>query len=449
MQNYVYLVGDPETREAAVIDAAWDDRRHHRGRRRRRLHDHQGAGHALPSRPPRRPLHGHERDRRGRAGRPLADQGVHQQARGRVRRTRLGPLAPSDVVAVDAGDTVQIGKVPLTFVHTPGHTPGSQCFLVDGNLISGDTLFIGSCGRTDLPGSDPAAALREPEHAPEAPRRHRAPPGSQLRRPADVDDRPREAPQPLHALRLARGVPGLRRPLSARRRVVAGRGAARARWRRRRARRAARADAAPLPVALDPGVTRGPVAAHGTTREAIATIAAGELPDAASTTAAGGRAPADGDRRAGRRGPGARPCAAPLPHPLRSRRRRARSLYERVLDGADARDRRWVDVGVALDAFAGRSGTLRFETRQPAARPPPAPARRPRWWAPPELAVCDGDAPSLLLITIDALRADHLGSAGYAARHDAAPRRVRRRARRASPPPSPADRRRSRRSRRS
>jgi glyoxylase-like metal-dependent hydrolase (beta-lactamase superfamily II) len=43
----------------------------------------------------------------------------------------------------------------VEFLHTPGHTTGSQCFLVDGSLISGDTLFIGSCGRVDLPGSDP------------------------------------------------------------------------------------------------------------------------------------------------------------------------------------------------------------------------------------------------------------------------------------------------------
>src|SRR4029077_1441133 len=65
---------------------------------------------------------------------------------------RVSDLSPSDVVAVDAGDTVTIGKIPLTFLHTPGHTPGSQCFLVDGNLVSGDTLFIGACGRVDLPG---------------------------------------------------------------------------------------------------------------------------------------------------------------------------------------------------------------------------------------------------------------------------------------------------------
>ncbi|HZI43750.1 MAG TPA: MBL fold metallo-hydrolase, partial [Ilumatobacter sp.] len=44
----------------------------------------------------------------------------------------------------------------IELVHTPGHTPGSQCFLVAGKLVSGDTLFLDGCGRTDLPGSDPA-----------------------------------------------------------------------------------------------------------------------------------------------------------------------------------------------------------------------------------------------------------------------------------------------------
>ena len=62
----------------------------------------------------------------------------------------------SDLVAVDGHDTLAVGRLTLTFLHTPGHTPGSQCFLVDGRLVSGDTLFIGACGRTDLPGSDPA-----------------------------------------------------------------------------------------------------------------------------------------------------------------------------------------------------------------------------------------------------------------------------------------------------
>ena len=48
----------------------------------------------------------------------------------------------------------RVGDLTIKFLHTPGHTPGSQCFLVDGNLVSGDTLFIGACGRADLPGSN-------------------------------------------------------------------------------------------------------------------------------------------------------------------------------------------------------------------------------------------------------------------------------------------------------
>jgi glyoxylase-like metal-dependent hydrolase (beta-lactamase superfamily II) len=55
---------------------------------------------------------------------------------------------------------VTVGSVPVELIHTPGHTPGSQCFLVAGRLIAGDTLFLQGCGRTDLPGGDPAEMYR-------------------------------------------------------------------------------------------------------------------------------------------------------------------------------------------------------------------------------------------------------------------------------------------------
>lgn len=155
MQNYVYLVGDPETREAAVIDAAWDI-------------DAIIAAAAADGYTITKDLitHFHPDHLGGRfmgmsvtgaaelVGKLPVKAYINKREAGFIGR--VSDLPASDVVAVDAGDTIQIGKVPLTFVHTPGHTPGSQCFLVDGNLISGDTLFIGSCGRTDLPGSDPA-----------------------------------------------------------------------------------------------------------------------------------------------------------------------------------------------------------------------------------------------------------------------------------------------------
>jgi glyoxylase-like metal-dependent hydrolase (beta-lactamase superfamily II) len=53
-----------------------------------------------------------------------------------------------------SGDVIKVGELEIVLVHTPGHTPGSQCFLVNGCLVSGDTLFLDGCGRTDLPGSD-------------------------------------------------------------------------------------------------------------------------------------------------------------------------------------------------------------------------------------------------------------------------------------------------------
>lgn len=68
---------------------------------------------------------------------------------------RTTGLTETDLVAHDSGDVVSAGKVEVTLVHTPGHTPGSQCFLTLGCLVSGDTLFLEGCGRTDLPGSNP------------------------------------------------------------------------------------------------------------------------------------------------------------------------------------------------------------------------------------------------------------------------------------------------------
>jgi glyoxylase-like metal-dependent hydrolase (beta-lactamase superfamily II) len=70
---------------------------------------------------------------------------------------RVTGCSDSDLVTHASGDVVDVGAVPITLIHTPGHTPGSQCFFVDGKLVSGDTLFLDSCGRTDLPGGDPEA----------------------------------------------------------------------------------------------------------------------------------------------------------------------------------------------------------------------------------------------------------------------------------------------------
>jgi hydroxyacylglutathione hydrolase len=150
MQNFVYLIGDLQTRDCVVVDPAWEideivdaaaaDGMRVQGVLVTHTHqDHVGGhlfGHDIP---------GVEE----LLAKTPAKVYVHKAEREFLRG--FG----SDLVAVEGGETVQVGRIAVTFLHTPGHTPGSQCFLVDGRLVSGDTLFIRSCGRTDLPGSDP------------------------------------------------------------------------------------------------------------------------------------------------------------------------------------------------------------------------------------------------------------------------------------------------------
>jgi hydroxyacylglutathione hydrolase len=154
MQNFVYLVGDPIARQCVVIDPAWEidtivdtaatDGMTITGALVTHTHqDHVGGSLESWGMPGRIP--GVEE----LLGRVPMKVYVHKAEREFLRG--FG----SDLVKVDNHDTLPVGRLTVQFLHTPGHTPGSQCFLLDGRLISGDTLFIGSCGRTDLPGSDP------------------------------------------------------------------------------------------------------------------------------------------------------------------------------------------------------------------------------------------------------------------------------------------------------
>lgn len=78
-----------------------------------------------------------------------------------VHRDEVAWVARSAGVGEDClvphggGDTLSLGASVVTLLHTPGHTPGSQCLLVGDAVLTGDTLFLDGCGRTDLPGGDP------------------------------------------------------------------------------------------------------------------------------------------------------------------------------------------------------------------------------------------------------------------------------------------------------
>ncbi len=156
MVNFVYLIGDRETGEAVAIDPAYGARElvdllgtegmHLTGVLATHWHpDHVGGdlmGYGIEG----------IRELCGMAD-VSAPVHVHRDEAEWVKRTT--GVTDSDLVLHDSGDTVQVGAIPVTLLHTPGHTPGSQCFELDGRLVAGDTLFLDGCGRTDLPGADP------------------------------------------------------------------------------------------------------------------------------------------------------------------------------------------------------------------------------------------------------------------------------------------------------
>jgi hydroxyacylglutathione hydrolase len=160
MANFVYLIGDRERRECVVVDPAWDvdqivaaaeaDDMTITGVLVSHYHpDHVGGsvlGFTVP----------------GGVG-PLIGR-----APGKVHVNRneadglkvVTGVSESDLVRHEDRDRVEVGAISIELLHTPGHTPGSQCFLVSDRLVSGDTLFIDGCGRVDLPGGDPAEMRR-------------------------------------------------------------------------------------------------------------------------------------------------------------------------------------------------------------------------------------------------------------------------------------------------
>lgn len=142
MANYVYLIGDPVTKQAALVDPAWDIPAIIDIAKK----DGYQITHALVT-------HGH----------PDHVNGVEElmnltNAPVYMHKDEMPWFGQwkSSCVQTQSGDTVRVGQVEIALIHTPGHTPGSQCFLVNHRLISGDTLFIGGCGRTDFPGGDAA-----------------------------------------------------------------------------------------------------------------------------------------------------------------------------------------------------------------------------------------------------------------------------------------------------
>ncbi|HEU4401863.1 MAG TPA: MBL fold metallo-hydrolase [Candidatus Polarisedimenticolia bacterium] len=141
MANFVYLIGPAGSKETAVVDPAWDVGAILRAAEA----DDRRIVAALVT-------HWHPDHTNG-----VEDLVERTDARVYVNREEVPWLQhpARNLKEVGPGEELRLGDLTLQFLHTPGHTPGSQCFLVRERLVSGDTLFINACGRTDLPGGDP------------------------------------------------------------------------------------------------------------------------------------------------------------------------------------------------------------------------------------------------------------------------------------------------------
>jgi glyoxylase-like metal-dependent hydrolase (beta-lactamase superfamily II) len=156
MVNFVYLIGDRATGEALVVDPAYDIR----GLLDVAAADGMRITGALATHYHPDHVGGDMMGYRISGVRELLTLNpvpIHVQRDESPWVQRVTGASESDLVLHDSGDVVTVGDLRVELIHTPGHTPGSQCFFVDGRyLVSGDTLFLEGCGRTDLPGGDPA-----------------------------------------------------------------------------------------------------------------------------------------------------------------------------------------------------------------------------------------------------------------------------------------------------
>jgi hydroxyacylglutathione hydrolase len=155
MMNFVYLIGCTETREAAVVDPAWDAQALVKLAKDSDLsikhilltHGHPDHVNALE------PLL-EATDARVYIHKDEVDY-MREAARSFGMPTEFMNHRSASFQRVSDGDSITVGKLAIQCLHTPGHSPGSQCFLVEGCLFSGDTLFVDACGRVDMPGGEP------------------------------------------------------------------------------------------------------------------------------------------------------------------------------------------------------------------------------------------------------------------------------------------------------
>src|SRR3989475_67070 len=133
MANFGYVIGDPETKVAAVFDPSFD------ARVLQKAAAENGYSIGLIFNTP------HHVDQ------VFDNERLANETGARVAAHRLSNVRKD--LGLEDGQIVDVGGLKVKVVHTPGHSPDSCCFIVSGRVFTRDCLFVGDCGRVDLPGS--------------------------------------------------------------------------------------------------------------------------------------------------------------------------------------------------------------------------------------------------------------------------------------------------------
>jgi hydroxyacylglutathione hydrolase len=147
MQNFGYMIADDGAKKALVVDPAWSPAQI--------LETVEKSGYALAGFVVTHAHYDHTNAIEillQKVDVPVYAQ-VEEIAYAKSGNSIVGDLGRT-ARPVRGGEKISLGETEVEFLHTPGHTPGSQCLRVGNYLVTGDTLFVGGCGRTDLPGGD-------------------------------------------------------------------------------------------------------------------------------------------------------------------------------------------------------------------------------------------------------------------------------------------------------
>jgi len=132
-KNFAYVFGDETTREAAVIDPGYNVEKILKQIQQLKVHIKYIFN-----------THSHGDHTAG-------NNQMKDKTGAKIVAHTKSPIKKD--IAVQDQDNLEVGKLKVKVIHTPGHTPDGICLQVDGKLFTGDTLFVGECGRTDLSGS--------------------------------------------------------------------------------------------------------------------------------------------------------------------------------------------------------------------------------------------------------------------------------------------------------